>query len=154
LKVLLDLRAPPGLSRLVNGKLDTPVAALNYFGHEGGVFRADVLVVEVHKLCETHDVFVKMDPLVHFAFFDMADDVVDRLEADGVESSRAIAIRIERLIPRGKDALIAVAIDKGVRGIAVSLDGGVLVNAGFILEQRGRDDADGPPPDGAVVGGG
>ena len=38
---------------------------------------------------------VELDPLVHLAFFDVADDVVDRREADRVERARAVAVRVD-----------------------------------------------------------
>ena len=50
----------------------------------------------------------------------------------------AVAVRVERLVTRGEDAAVAVAIDEGVRRVAVGADRGVLVDAVLVFEQGGR----------------
>jgi len=47
------------MGRLVNGELNPPVAALNYLGHQSGVFGANVLVVECTSWVEAIDVLIK-----------------------------------------------------------------------------------------------
>ena len=77
LQEFLDLRAALGLGRLVDRELDPAGAVLHHLRHQGGIFGADVLVVEVDQLLEAEHVLVELDPLVHLAFLDVADDVVD-----------------------------------------------------------------------------
>ena len=138
LQILLDLGAPARLSRLVDGKLNSPVAALNHFGHQSCVLGADVLIVEMDQLGKAHDMLIKADPIVHLAFFDITDDVIDRFEANRIECPGTVAVRIERLVARREDAVIAVAVDEGVRRVAIGLDGSQLVDTSFILQERGR----------------
>ena len=82
LEVLLDLRSPLALRRLVDRELDPPRAVLHDLRHQRRVLGADVLVVEVNELLEAEHLAVELDPLVHLAFLDVADDVVDGGEAD------------------------------------------------------------------------
>ena len=96
---------------------------------------------------------IKAHPIVHLAFFDVADNVVDRFEANRIEGSRTVAVRIERLVARREDAVIAVAIDEGVSRVAIGLDGSQLVDTGFILQERGRRHGDGAARDGAFKSG-
>src|SRR2546421_207605 len=45
---------------------------------------------------EAEHVLIELDPLVHLAFLDVADDVVDRLEADGMKGRGAVAFGVHR----------------------------------------------------------
>ena len=85
LEELLDLRPPPALGRLVDRELDPAAAVRDDLRHQRRVLGADVLVVEAGEQREAQDLAVEVDPLVHLPFLDVGDDVVDRLEADGVE---------------------------------------------------------------------
>ena len=153
LQVLLDLRPPPALGRLVDRELDPPRAVLHHLRHQGRVLGADVLVVEVDELREAEHVLVEPHPLVHLAFLDVADDVVDRLQADRVERARAVAVRVERLVAGGEDAAVAVAVDEAVRRVAVGADGGVLVDAVLVLAAAsGGVTPTAPAADGRLVG--
>src|SRR5262249_43380970 len=71
------------------------------------------------------------------------DDVVNRLEADGVERPRTVAVRVERLVAGREHAAVTVAIHKAVRRVAVRLDGRILVDAVRVLQQGRRLDPDG-----------
>ncbi len=53
-----------------------------------------------------------------------------------------VAFRVERLIARGEDALVAVAVDEAVRRVAIGADGGVFVDAVLVLQRARRRDAD------------
>ena len=70
------LRRPS--SRLVDRELDLPVTARHHLGHERGVLGGDVLVGEVDHLGHAHRLLVVLDPVVHTAELDVADDMVDR----------------------------------------------------------------------------
>ena len=83
-------------------ELDAAGAVLHDLRHERGILGADVLVVEVDELVEAEHVLVELDPLVHLAFFDVADDVVDGGEADGLERGGVVAFRIDRLDSRAR----------------------------------------------------
>ena len=81
IQVFLDLRPGAPAGRFVDGKLDPLVAVGHDFGHERGVFRADVRVVEVLVNTKAQDLFVKPDPRVHLAPADITHDVVDVTES-------------------------------------------------------------------------
>ena len=134
LQVLVDLRLPLALGRLVDRELDPPGAVLHHLRHQGRVLGADVLVVERDELLEAEHLAVELDPLVHLPFFDVADDVVDGRQADRVGRRRAVAFRVERLEARGEHAAIAVAVDEGVRRVAVGLDGRRLEDAELVFQ--------------------
>ncbi len=142
-QVLLDLRASFRLRRLVDRELDPPRAVADHLGHEGRVVGADVLVVEADDLLEAHHVLVELHPLVHLAFLDVADDVIDGNQAGSAEGALAVALGIDRLVAGGEHALVVVAVDEGVRGVAVGLDGGVVVDAVLVLDALRRRDGDG-----------
>src|SRR5207247_10441270 len=67
IQVFLDLRPGAPAGGLVDGKLDPLVAVGHDFGHERGVFRADVRVVEVLVDAEAQDLVVKPSPGVDLA---------------------------------------------------------------------------------------
>lgn len=83
-EVFLDLALASAGRGFVDGDFDEALAGAHDFGHEGGVFGGDVLVVEVLEHFEFHDVFIELHPVVHFAEFDVANEVVGVLEAAGV----------------------------------------------------------------------
>ena len=82
LEVLLDLALPLALGRLVDRELDLPLAVRHHLRHERRVLGRDVLVREVRELREAEHALVEADPLVHAPELDVADDVVDRDQAD------------------------------------------------------------------------
>ena len=57
-----------------------------------------------------------------------------------------------RLIAGGEDALVAVAVDEGVRGVAVGADGGAFVDAEVVLQGLRRLHGHGAAADGLVEG--
>ena len=105
LEELVDLGPPPAMGRLVDRELDPAAAVGDDLGHERRVLGADVLVVEARQQREAHDLAVVINPVAHLAFLDVGDDVVDRLQADGMERARAVAVRVERLEARREDAV-------------------------------------------------
>src|SRR5690606_5658245 len=64
--IFLYLRFLAAICRFVDGKLYTPIAVAHYLAHKGGIFRRNVLVVKRDQLCESHDMGIKLAPLVHF----------------------------------------------------------------------------------------
>ena len=79
-EVLVDLRALLADRRLVERELDPVVAAGDDLAHQRGVLGGDVVADELGHVGEAHDAVVEVDPLVHAAELDVADDVVERLE--------------------------------------------------------------------------
>ena len=92
LEVLVDLRLALALGRLVERELHAAVAVGDDLRHQRGVLGRDVVVGEVEHLPHPEDVLVVLDPLVHVAELDVADDVVDREQA-GVAARRCRAAR-------------------------------------------------------------
>ena len=123
---------------LVDRELDPAGAVLDHLGHEGGVFGADVLVVEADELRKAQNMLVEADPLVHLALLHVGDDVVDGRQAAGLNVRRVIALRIDRAIAWSEDAPIAIAIDEAVRRVAVGLDARAFVDAELVLQDRRR----------------
>jgi hypothetical protein len=54
------------------------------------------------ELLEAEHLAVELDPLVHLPFLDVADDVVDGEQADGVIGAGAVAGRVDRLEAPGR----------------------------------------------------
>ena len=92
---------------------------------------------------------VVLDPLVHAAELDVADDVVDRLEADASVGDR-IARHCD--VPGLEQARVVAATDEGVNRVAVGGDGGQLDPAELVLEGVRLDDAAGAALHGLPVG--
>src|SRR5581483_11613204 len=143
LQVLLDLRLPPSMRWLVDGELDAPLPILHHLRHQGAVLRADVLVVEVDKLRKAHDALVEADPFLHLALFHVGDDVINGDQSGGMEGAWAVAVRLDGLVAGGKDAFVAVAVDKAMSRVAVGANGSELVDAVLVFLAGGRRDADG-----------
>jgi hypothetical protein len=80
LEVLVDLRLALALGRLVERELHPVVAVGDDLRHQRRVLGGDVVADELGHVGEAHDPVVELDPLVHRAELDVADDVVDRLE--------------------------------------------------------------------------
>ncbi len=83
-------------------------------GHQRGVLGADVLVVERGQEREPEDPLVEADPVLHPAFLDVGDDVVDRRQADRVERVRAVTVGLDRFEARGEHAAVAAPINEGI----------------------------------------
>src|SRR5262249_1508640 len=82
----------------------------------GGIFSADVSWVETLVDVETKNALVKLDPLLHFCHFDVADNVVDRCQ------SHRISGRFGHLLEaRSKSTFVVVALDKCMDRVAISL---------------------------------
>src|SRR5262245_38097840 len=95
LQEFVDLRPAPALGRLVDRKLDPPPPIGDDLRHQRRVFGADVLVVKAGEDRKTHDLAVVVDPIAHLAFFDVGDDMIDRLEPDRMERIRTVSIRVD-----------------------------------------------------------
>ena len=80
LQILVDLRFALGNRRLVERELHLAGAAGDDLAHQRRVVGGDVVADELGHVREAHDALVELDPLVHLAQLDVADDVVDRLE--------------------------------------------------------------------------
>src|SRR5258708_27214587 len=99
----------------------------------------------MHELLEAHHILIELHPLVHLAFLDIAHDVINRLEADRVKRSGAVALWIQRLESWGEYASVTIAIDEAVQRVAVAANGRIFLDTPFIFQQRRRPDADGAP---------
>src|SRR5262245_39010388 len=102
------------------------------------------------ELLEAEHVLIAPAQLVHLASLHVADNMIHRSEANRMEGGRAVAFRVERLEAGGEDAFVAVAVDEGVRRVAVGADRGALVNTEFVFESLRRQDRFGPAADGLV----
>ena len=80
LEVLVDLGLAKALGRLVDRELDAAVPGGDDLRHQRRVLGRDRLVGEVDHLDHPEDPLVEVDPLLHVAELDVADDVVDREE--------------------------------------------------------------------------
>ena len=116
LQVLVDLRLALALGRLVERELHAPVAVGDDLRHQRGVLGRDVVVGEVQHLAHPEDVLVVLDPLVHVAELDVADDVVDR-QQPGVA-----ALDVARRVAGHERALVSGAVDERVQRVAVGGD--------------------------------
>ena len=137
-EVLLDLALAPALGGLVERELDLPLTAEHDLGHEGRVLRGDVLVGEVDHLPEAHHALVEAGPLVHPPELDVADHVVDRLEAD---ARRVATVLRARDVARREGAAVLGAAHEGVHRVAVEPDRGDLEPAVLVLEPVRLHDA-------------
>jgi hypothetical protein len=96
LEVLVDLRLALALGGLVDRELHEALAVADDLGHERRVLGRDVVVGEVDHLGHPEDVLVELDPGLHRAELDVADDVVDGQQhaavlgavVDGLEAGR------------------------------------------------------------------
>ena len=146
LEVLVDLRLPLALGRLVDRELDPALAVRDDLRHERGVLRRDLLVGEVDHLGHPEDVLVELHPALHLAELDVADDVVDAGEdavADDV---------LDRAVARQERAAVAGAVDEAVDRLAVGRDVGHADLAVVVLERLRRRDALGAAGGGLAVG--
>jgi hypothetical protein len=147
LEVLVDLRLALALGGLVDGELDEALAIADHLGHEGRVLGRDVVVGEVDHLGHREDVLVVLDPGLHRAELDVADDVVDGQQHPGV---------LEGVLDGGEageeGSVVAVALDEGVQCVAVSPDRGNVDRAMLVAELLGLGDADGAASGGLAIG--
>src|SRR6476620_3588643 len=90
LEVFLDLALALALSRLVDRELDLSLAVRHDLGHQGRVLGVDLLVREVDDVREAHRPLVELDPVIHASELDVADDVVDRPQADTADWGTAV----------------------------------------------------------------
>ena len=146
-EVFLDLALLLAFGGLVDRHLDEVIAARHHLRHERRVFGANVLIVEVLEHREAQHLLIPRHPVVHLAFLNVADRVIDILEAAGV----CLVVRVERevldlaeagheraAVLHGRQAIRAGARHKGVHSAAVGLDarerhGAVLVRVGLRL---------------------
>ena len=131
-EILLDLRllACPVAGSLM-GNLILPLPPSITFDIERGILGGDGFVSEVDDLLEPQHILVELDPLVHLAKLDVADDMVNRGEASlarprGVSASMAAKAWQER-------PGVVLALDEGVQRLAVGVDAGALDVAMLIV---------------------
>ena len=118
-EILLDLRFLLALRRLVDRKLHAVARVGHHLRAQRGVFGRDVLVVERDQLREAEDASVEVAPRVHLAPADVADAVIDELQA----GLARVPMRLARLDEaRHEDPGVAVALDERVHGVAVGGD--------------------------------
>ena len=81
IEVFLDLRFLFAFGRLVDRKLHEAVAVAHDLAHQRGVFGRDILVVEGQDVAEAHHILVKLHPRIHLVPADVADAMIDILQA-------------------------------------------------------------------------
>ena len=86
------------------------VAIGHHLAHQRGVFGGDIGVVKVLPDFEAHAVGIKVDVLVHVVPADVADDVVDVLQANGARD----CIVPDFNVSRQERAGIIPALDESV----------------------------------------
>src|SRR5207244_829035 len=133
LDVLLDLALALALRRLVDRELDLPLAVRHDLGHERRVLGLDLLVAEVEDVRHPEDALVELDPVVHPAELDVADDVVDVREAYTLgeagsavgeaagarPKSLGVAVLRDGDVTGEERAAVVRAVDEGVDRVAV-----------------------------------
>src|SRR5690606_1663316 len=119
LEVLFDLRFLPSFSRFVDGKLNVAIAVRYYLRHERAVFSGYVFVVKCDEQSESHHLFIKLHPLVHFTKTNIAHAMVDVSKPD----LRNGQYRGYRLVLGEKGTRVVVPFNKGVNGMALRLYG-------------------------------
>ena len=96
LEVLVDLALLLADRRLVERELHLAAAVRDDLAHQGGVLGGDVVADELLHVGEAEDAVVEADPLVHLAELDVADDVVDGLEAGASGPARRVGVAARR----------------------------------------------------------
>ena len=109
LEVLVDLRLLLGDRRLVERELHAVVAVGDDLRHQRGVVGGDVVTDELGHVREAHHLVVEVDPLVHPAELDVADDVVEGLE-------QALGLAVLRR-QRGSTGDVAGEVGTGVAAV-------------------------------------
>ena len=158
LQVLLDLALLLALGRLVDRHLDEMVAGGHHLRHQGRVFGRDVGVIEVLEHRELEHVLVPLDPVVHLPFLDVADAVIDELEAAGVfavvgvegELDRCEIGREEAALLQSREGVLAGSAHEGVDRSAVGLDGRHRDAAAIIGDRPGFADGSSAVRDGSL----
>ena len=130
LEVLLDLALPLPFGRLVDRELDLPLAVRHHLRHQRRVLGRDVLVGEVDHLRHAEDALVELDPVLHAAELDVADDVVDREQPDLRLPTRC---RLERDVAGEVRAFVVAPADERVHDVAVGRDRRELDTAELVL---------------------
>src|SRR6266566_6418676 len=105
LEVLLDLALPLALGGLVDWELDLSLAVRHHLRHQRRVLGVDLLVGEMNDVREAHRALVELNPVVHTAELDVADDVVDRLQAD---TGRRPAVRPRHFLKARQERTVVV----------------------------------------------
>jgi hypothetical protein len=93
--------------------------------------------------------FVVLHPVIHAAELDVADDVVDREQA---EAGRRHPVLVHPDVAREVRARVVVPVHERVDVLAVRADGGQLDTPKVVLEPVRLDDADRAALDGVPVG--
>ena len=137
LEVLLDLALALALGRLVDRELDLPAAVRHHLRHERRVLGLDLVVAEVDDVRHPEDALVELDPVVHAAELDVADHVVERLQAD----ARDVAVRRRRDVARQVRAGVLGAVHERVDDVAVGPDRGELDAAVVVVDPVRLGDA-------------
>src|SRR5829696_1651689 len=149
LEVLVDLALALALGRLVDRELDLAGTVRHHLAHQRRVLRLDLVVAEVDDVRHPEDALVELDPLVHLPELDVADDVVDRDQADAAAGA---AVLRERDVAGEVRPLVVGAIDEAVDVLAVGGDRGQLDPAVLVLHDMRLDNAARSASDGLVEG--
>src|SRR5438445_516776 len=99
----------------------TSALAFDDFKENGGAI-ADGAVIEVYQLCEAENTFVEGDPFVHFAQFDIPNDVVNGSKARWTSTTRYVCS--DGTETGEKCAPVVLTLDEGVNGLAIGGNGG------------------------------
>src|SRR5512133_782750 len=131
LEVLLDLALALALCRLVDRELDLAAAVRHHLRHQSRVLGLDLVVAEVDDVRHPEDALVELDPVVHATELDVADDMVERLQAD---ARTGVAVLGRRDVAGQVGARVLATVDEGVDHVAVGPDRGQLDAAEVVLE--------------------
>src|SRR5579884_3579748 len=140
LDVLLDLALALALGRLVDRELDLPGAVRHDLGHEGRILGLDLVVPEVEDVRHPEHALVELDPVVHPAELDVADDVVDVREADALPG---VPVLRHRDVAGQERPAVVATVDERVDRVAVRRDRGAFDQAELVLVAAGLHDAAG-----------
>src|SRR5437763_4427527 len=166
LDVLLDLALALALGRLVDRELDLPLAVRHDLRHQRRVLRLDLLVAEVEDVRHPEDALVELDPVVHPAELDVADDVVDVREAYSLgeagsavgeaagarPKSLGVAVLRDGDVTGEERAAVVRAVDEGVDRVAVGRDRRALDRPVLVLVASRLHHAAGAARHGLAVG--
>src|SRR5688500_2829208 len=131
LEVLVDLALPLPLGRLVDRELDLAAAVRHHLRHERRVLGLDLVVAEVDDVRHPEDALVELDPVVHPAELDVADDVVERAQSDARPS---LAVFGRSAVAGEVRPRVLAAVDERVDRVAVGADRGELDAAELVLD--------------------
>ena len=118
---LLDLALANAVGGLVDGHLDALVEISHDNTAEGRELGVDHLIVDGPEAMEVQHLLVPLSDWLHLTVTLVADAVIDVEELwDGDKAIESLSLWVV-VVPWHKDTGVAIALDKGVDGVAISL---------------------------------